>query len=59
MAKEKTDPGKIEKVIIESSRKIEEEQILLNELKKNLKDEIVSEGFVLLAIYLFFIDCDF
>ncbi|MEK0337371.1 MAG: hypothetical protein QQN41_08055 [Nitrosopumilus sp.] len=54
---EKPDYGKYEKDTIDSCRKIEDE-ISVDELKKELRKEILDEGFTLMAIYLFLMDCD-
>lgn len=56
--KEKPDAEKYEKDAIESCRKIEEDQTLMNEIEENLKKETVNEGLILFAMYFYFMDCD-
>lgn len=43
--KEKSKSGKHKKDASQSRRKNDEEQILINEFKKELKKDIVGEGF--------------
>lgn len=57
--KENIDLMNHEKDAIVRRNKSKEEQIFINELKKEMKKEMMSEVLILFAIYVFFMDCDF
>ncbi len=57
MVEEKSGSDK-KKDTTESCRKIKEEQNFRRELEKNLKGEILNESIFLVALYIFFMDCD-
>ncbi len=57
--KEKPDSEKNENETDQSNKNMGEEQILMGELEKELKKEILDEGLFILALYIIFMDCDF
>lgn len=57
--KENIDLMNHEKDAIVRRNKSEEEQNFINELKQEMKKEMMSEVLILFAIYVFFMDCDF
>ncbi len=58
MVEEKSESEKYQRNPKKDSKQLDEKQILVDELRKELKKEIVNEGVFLLAIYKFFMDCD-
>lgn len=58
MKKEKMELEKHEIDDSSNRKNIEEEQIIVDELKKELKREVLDQGLFILAIYIFFGDID-
>ena len=56
--KKNIDLGKHQKNTMVGRKEIEEEQILIGELKKEMEKEILNEGLFILAIYVLFMDVD-